>query len=38
VAGEEKPFNLIHARTADVLTAAAGNDLERALAHRLLGA
>jgi hypothetical protein len=38
VPGEEKPFNLIHARTADVLLAAAGCDRERALAHRLLGA
>jgi predicted GNAT family N-acyltransferase len=38
VAGEEKPFNLIHARTADVLRAAAGDDMERALAHRLLSA
>jgi len=37
IAGEEKPFNLIHARTADVLMAAAATDQERALAHRLLG-
>jgi predicted GNAT family N-acyltransferase len=37
VSGEEKPYNLIHARAADVLLAAAVGDNERTAASRLLG-
>jgi hypothetical protein len=37
VAGEEKPYHLIHARASDVLRASVGNDAERMMARRLLG-